>query len=116
VGSSLNLNSAVIIDDLYVGVDNTGFEEPKHNAGMIEKIFPNPAQDVAFLMFNKTAFGKVSLHVYDLLGNVVKEVINENMPDGKFKAEIDVSQLLQGVYICKLSSDGAEQVVKLVKQ
>jgi hypothetical protein len=70
---------------------------------------------MAYLVFNQKKYGKVSLMVYDLLGNVMQEVINENMSEGRYKAEINTSNLNQGVYFCKLQIDGVEYSKKLIK-
>lgn len=116
VGSSLNVSSSVIIDDLYLGADNTGLLSGDKNKQIIEQLYPNPAQEMAYLVFNKKEYGEVRLNVYDMLGNMVQEVLQGNMPEGKFKAEINTSELNAGVYFCKLSIDGIDYSCKLIKQ
>jgi hypothetical protein len=116
VGSTLNTNSTVIIDDLYLGVDNTGIFEYGEKKDVIEKIYPNPCADLAYLVFNQKSFGPVTLKVYDLLGNLVLEVLNGNMAEGKYKAEIETTTLTQGLYYCKLNSGGIDYSIKLVKR
>jgi hypothetical protein len=115
VGSSLNVSSSVIIDDLYLGADNTGLLSGDKNKQIIEQLYPNPAQEMAYLVFNKKEYGEVRLNVYDMLGNTVQEVLHGNMPEGKFKAEINTSELNAGVYFCKLSIDGIDYSCKLIK-
>ena len=116
VGSSLNVSSSVIIDDLYLGADNTGLLSGDKNKQIIEQLYPNPAQEMAYLVFNKKEYSEVRLNVYDMLGNMVQEVLHGNMPEGKFKAEINTSELNAGVYFCKLSIDGIDYSCKLIKQ
>jgi hypothetical protein len=116
VGSSLNVSSSVIIDDLYLGADNTGLLSGDKNKKIIERLYPNPAQEMAYLVFNKKEYGEVRLNVYDMLGNTVQEVLHGNMPEGKFKAEINTSELNAGVYFCKLTIDGIDYSCKLIKQ
>jgi hypothetical protein len=116
VGSSLNVSSSVIIDDLYLGADNTGLLSGDKNKLIIEQLYPNPAQEMAYLVFNKKEYGEVRLNVYDMLGNMVQEVLHGNMPEGKFKAEINTSELNAGVYFCKLTIDGIDYSCKLIKQ
>jgi hypothetical protein len=116
VGSSLNVSSSVIIDDLYLGADNTGLLSGDKNKKIIEQLYPNPAQEMAYLVFNKKEYSEVRLNVYDMLGNTVQEVLHGNMPEGKFKAEINTSELNAGVYFCKLSIDGIDYSCKLIKQ
>jgi hypothetical protein len=116
VGSSLNVSSSVIIDDLYLGADNTGLLSGDKSKQIIEQLYPNPAQEMAYLVFNKKEYSEVRLNVYDMLGNRVQEVLHGNMPEGKFKAEINTSELNAGVYFCKLSIDGIDYSCKLIKQ
>ncbi len=116
VGNSLNISSSVIIDDLYLGADNTGLLSGDKNKQIIEQLYPNPAREMAYLVFNKKEYGEVRLNVYDMLGNMVQEVLHENMPEGKFKAEINTSELNAGVYFCKLTIDGIDYSCKLIKQ
>lgn len=115
VGSALNVNTTLFIDDLYLGADNTSIEKHLYQSKVIEEVYPNPAQDLAFLIFNQKKYGMVILNVYDLLGNKLQEILHENMMEGRYKAEINTSQLPQGVYLCKLSIDEVEYCVKLIK-
>jgi hypothetical protein len=71
---------------------------------------------MAYLVFNKKEYGAVSLNVYDMLGNLVQEVLNTKMPEGRFKAEINTFELNAGVYFCKLTIDGVDYTSKLIKQ
>jgi len=116
VGGVLNDNSSVLIDDLYLGVDNTGIVDLTQSESVIEQLYPNPAEDMTYLVFNQKKYGQVSLKVFDILGNLVQEVLNENMMEGKYKAEITTSALNSGVYFCKLSIDGIEYGSKFVKR
>jgi hypothetical protein len=116
VGNSLNVSSSVIIDDLYLGADNTGLLSGDKNKQIIEQLYPNPAREMAYLVFNKKEYSEVRLNVYDMLGNMVQEVLHENMPEGKFKAEINTSELNAGIYFCKLTIDGIVYSCKLIKQ
>ena len=116
VGSSLNVNSSIIIDDLYLGVDNTGLNSIDRNKNEIESVYPNPAEDRTNFVFNHTSVGHVTLKVYDAVGNIVESVIDENMPAGKFKAEINTSQLKQGVYIGQLTTNNGISYSKIIRK
>jgi len=116
VGSSLNVNSTLFIDDLYLGVDNTGIFDKTQNEEILTQLYPNPAQDMTFLIFNQKKYGQVSLKLYDVLGNFVQEILNENMMEGRYKAEINTRDLNSGVYFCRLMIDGVVYESKLIKQ
>ena len=115
VVGSLNVNSDVIIDDLYLGPDNTGFDDEVENHTIIEKLYPSPAQEVAYLIFNQPKYSKVSLKVYDVMGNLVQTVIDEQLAEGKYKAEINSALLNSGIYFCTLQLDELAYSTKLIK-
>ena len=71
-------------------------------------IYPNPANDIVQLKATK-AIGFVE--VYDLTGRqVIKSTPNSN------SKELNVSSLSKGLYIVKVSIDGAVGTTKLLKQ
>lgn len=115
VGSNLDVNSSILIDDLYLGVDNTGTADFESSAQVIEKVYPNPAGERAFLVFNQLKYGNVCLKVYDLTGNLVLDVLNENLQEGKYKIEMETSALKQGVYLCHLYIEDTQYFSKLIK-
>jgi len=48
----------------------------------------------------------VSLKVYDVLGNEVRTLVNENKPAGNYEIEFDGSRLSSGIYFYSLIIDG----------
>ena len=64
--------------------------------------YPNPAQNTVSIDFQTSAF-PVQLQVCDVLGNVVKDLTLEQ-PQGT--AQVDVSDLSDGMYFYHLLADG----------
>ncbi len=48
--------------------------------------------------------GFVSLKVYDVLGNEIAMLINEEKPSGEYNVIFDASSLTSGIYIYTLQS------------
>jgi hypothetical protein len=48
--------------------------------------------------------GETLLKIYDLLGNEVTSLINEEKPIGLYQISFDASPLPSGVYMCRLTS------------
>lgn len=46
--------------------------------------------------------GFVTLKVYDILGNEVSTIVNEEKPAGYYEVEWDASKVSSGVYIYRL--------------
>ncbi|HMS64643.1 MAG TPA: YCF48-related protein [Ignavibacteria bacterium] len=68
--------------------------------------YPNPFNPITHLEFGISKLGFVSLYVYDVLGNVVKTLINENKAAGNYEIEFDGSKLSSGIYFYSLFENG----------
>jgi uncharacterized Ntn-hydrolase superfamily protein len=69
--------------------------------------YPNPFNPVTTIGFDLAKPSTVKLIIYDLVGNEVAVLINNNsFPAGNFEFSFDASNLASGVYIYKLISDG----------
>lgn len=66
--------------------------------------YPNPFNPVTKIEFGISKPGFVSLKVYDVLGNEVKSLVNENKPEGRYEAEFDGNSFSSGVYFYRLSA------------
>jgi hypothetical protein len=66
--------------------------------------YPNPFNPSTTIEFGIDKRNFVSLKVYDILGNVVAELFNEEMERGNYKILFNASFLSSGIYFVKLSS------------
>ncbi len=57
---------------------------------------------------------RVLLKVYDILGNEIATLVNEEKPPGVYEVEFDGSQLSSGVYFYSLNAGNFSQVKKLI--
>jgi hypothetical protein len=108
-------NTTVYIDDVSLS-NSTGLESSDNNISVIEKISPNPSQgQLIDLIYNLKATAKVKLIIFDVLGNELFTVFEENQPQGKFKAQIPTEGLSQGLYNAILLIDGKPIATKFVR-
>ncbi|MEJ2195970.1 MAG: T9SS type A sorting domain-containing protein [Ignavibacteriaceae bacterium] len=56
----------------------------------------------------------VSLKVYDVLGNEVVSLVNENKVAGNYSVQFDASNLPSGIYIYRLTSGQFTSSKKLI--
>jgi len=56
----------------------------------------------------------VTLKIYDVLGNEVATLVNEEKPAGEYEVEFSTSGLTSGVYFCKLSVGSSSEIKKMV--
>jgi len=54
------------------------------------------------------------LKVYDVLGNEVATLLNEQKPAGTYKAQFDASNLSSGMYLYKLQAGSFVETKKMV--
>ncbi len=81
---------------------------------ILEQNYPNPFNPVTNIRFRITDFGFVSLRIYDVLGNEVATLVNEEKPTGEYKVTFDASKLTSGVYLCRLSAGSFTDMKKMI--
>ena len=64
--------------------------------------YPNPFNPTTTIKYQIPESGLVTLLIYDVLGNEVAELINENKEPGSYIVEFNASDFASGVYIYKL--------------
>jgi hypothetical protein len=97
---------------------NTGTEDPISISDLGFENYPNPAFDYEYVSFKLHANALVNLSIYDMRGQLVAEIIkNEIKPYGKHIEQISLSNLNipTGVYFIKLAIDGNIKVTRLIK-
>ncbi len=66
--------------------------------------YPNPFNPTTKMRFTIRASGLTSLRVYDVLGQEVATLVNENLKPGTFEATFDATNLASGVYFYTLKT------------
>jgi photosystem II stability/assembly factor-like uncharacterized protein len=64
--------------------------------------YPNPFNPTTNLQFGISELGFVTLKVYDIKGNEVTRLLNENKPAGNYEFTFDGSELASGIYFYSL--------------
>lgn len=110
----IHLASYYILDDLSLET-STGIAENSNiiNDYKLEQNYPNPFNPVTNIEFQVPHSGMVSLKVFDVLGNEIITLINEEKPAGKYKIQFDASKLTSGIYFYELSADEFSDIKKL---
>ena len=76
--------------------------------------FPNPFNPSTVISFQLSVNSNVSLKVYDVLGNEVATLINEERPVGSYKTNFNGSNLASGIYFYTLRAKNFIQNRKMV--
>jgi hypothetical protein len=80
----------------------------------LKQNYPNPFNPSTQISFSLTQNGLVKLVVYNLLGQEVKTIINQNMEAGSHSITFNADGLQSGVYIYKLTSAGSTLTKKMM--
>ena len=73
--------------------------------------YPNPFNPATTIRYNVPETSLISLKVYDLLGNVVDELVNETKHPGNYSVIFPGNNLTSGVYFYRLSATGYNGMV-----
>lgn len=84
-------------------------------AGSDLNLFPNPADEELNLSFESLVSGKLGIIIFDSKGRKMKQELVYSK-EGKNQLIIDVSELPQGLYICRIQSDNNIEAVKFLKK
>jgi hypothetical protein len=91
-----------------VGID----ESPVRYGAFL--LYPNPAQDFATINVELNRATKLKVQVFDMAGALVKEIPEDHFPQGEHYIPIDINELAQGVYVCRVTMPEGNLQQKLV--
>ena len=72
----------------------------------VSQNYPNPFNPITNIKFRTSNFGFVSLKVYDVLGNEIRTLVNEEKPAGEYQVTFNGSGLASGVYVYRIKTNG----------
>ena len=80
----------------------------------LDQNYPNPFNPSTTISFSIPSSGFTSLKVYDILGNEVAALVEEEKPAGNYKVSFDASFLSSGTYFYRLSAGSFTEVKKMI--
>ena len=123
-GSQVNVPSDTTQAE--TGVINTGFvswndalvtsvriEETIPNAYSLRQNYPNPFNPSTNIEYSIPSESFVVLKVYDILGNEVATLVNEQQQAGVYRADFTAGNLPSGMYFARITANEFTQVVKM---
>ncbi len=82
----------------------------------LEQNFPNPFNPATHLRFTIGNRQFVSLKVFDVLGEEITTLVNDQLSAGAYDLTFDGDHLPSGVYFYRLTADGMVQTKKMILQ
>ena len=76
--------------------------------------YPNPFNPSTNISYSISKSSRVVLRVYDILGNLVTTLVNENQEIGSYTIDFNAGELSSGIYYYKLQADNFVAVKKML--
>ncbi|MDZ7776382.1 MAG: cohesin domain-containing protein [Bacteroidales bacterium] len=76
---------------------------------------PNPFKETTNIQFNLPESGKVQIVLYDMMGSVVDNILEENMKAGQHDVELKANNLNQGVYQYRIILQGEKRDYSVIR-
>lgn len=76
--------------------------------------FPNPFNPTTKISWQSLISGRHTLKIYDLLGDVITTLFDEERPAGNYDITFDASSLASGVYFYKLQIGSYAEIRKMI--
>jgi CubicO group peptidase (beta-lactamase class C family) len=81
---------------------------------ILHQNYPNPFNPSTTISFQIPELSSISLTVYDVLGNEIAVLVQEERKSGKYEIEFNRSDLSSGVYFYQLRADNYLQTKKMI--
>ena len=98
------------IDKFLVVSDNMLTPSEYH----LEQNYPNPFNPSTTIKFSVPKESNVNLSIYNVLGELVSTLVDEQMKEGYYEYEFNASKLASGIYIYRISADDFLETKKMV--
>ncbi|MBT8380687.1 MAG: T9SS type A sorting domain-containing protein [Ignavibacteria bacterium] len=86
----------------------------KINNYILEQNYPNPFNPNTTIKYQIPELSFTTIKVYDVLGNEVATLINEELSAGEYENEFDATDLTSGIYFYQLLTGEFIQTKKMV--
>ena len=104
------LNALTLVSQL-VSVED---EQTAVNTFSLDQNYPNPFNPSTKISFIIAETGFVSLKIYDVLGNEVSTLVNEELQSGTYEYNFDAKGLTSGIYFYKLQVESFTETKKMI--
>jgi hypothetical protein len=97
--------------NIIVNVEN---EFDFHKSFNLSQNFPNPFNPYTIISYQVAVSGKVELKVFDVLGNEVATLVNEEKPSGSYEIKFYPGNLTSGTYFYQIRTNTFIETKKMI--
>jgi hypothetical protein len=80
----------------------------------LDQNYPNPFNPSTKIKFLLPEMGFITIRVYDVLGNEIAILINEEKPAGSYEVVFDGRELTSGIYFYKIIAGSFTETKKMI--
>lgn len=107
---SMGMTGSIIVQNP-VGVND---DETIVNQFELKQNYPNPFNPSTVINYSIPVTSFITLKVYDILGNEIAELVNEEKQAGNYQINFDATELTGGVYFYQLSTNSFVDTKKMI--
>ncbi len=100
-------------DENPTGIEEDSFQETP-GTFTLQQNFPNPFNPSTTIKFSIPSESFTTLKVYDILGNEIEELVNEQLSAGNYKFNFVADNLPSGIYFYKIHAGEFIQTMKMI--
>ncbi len=108
----INISGQISWNDAYI--TSVKVEETIPNDFSLRQNYPNPFNPSTSIEYTIPSESFVELKVFDVLGNEVATLVNEQQQAGVYRADFSADNLPSGMYFARLTANEFTQVVKMI--
>ena len=100
------------LSQVVTGIEEETNLQPKEFS--LNQNYPNPFNPSTCIQYQVSSISQVTLKVYDLLGNEVAVLVNEEQPAGTYEVEFSAEGLTSGIYFYQLQAGSLSETKKMI--
>ena len=97
----------------FVLLPATSLEKNEPGLGSV-KVIPNPSCGISDIRYTINDMRVVSLRVYDIHGQKIRTLVDEEQDSGEYSVRFDASDLPDGIYFLKLQAGDRVETAKII--
>jgi len=109
-------NAGIILKTTTGGLTSSGIETPNETPDnfSLKQNYPNPFNPTTKINYEIKKEGFVSLKIYNVVGQLVKELVGEFKNAGNYIVEFNGSHLASGTYYYRIEANDFVETKKMI--
>jgi hypothetical protein len=102
------------ISQIPVAIDDRQDDSGIPGTFSLSQNYPNPFNPATKIRYSIPQSSNVVIKVFDILGNEIETLVNEEKPTGEYEVDFNAGNLTSGIYFYKLQAGSFVQTKKMI--